>query len=94
MSPITGTSDNAGMVPRALECIFRSATLLKQPSPDNVQVANSEFLFAPYGFNEIEELSVEEAEKRHKEKTGILRFVRGHDSGVSFLRIICLLCPY
>ncbi|VUZ39309.1 unnamed protein product, partial [Hymenolepis diminuta] len=79
---LQGTSDNAGMVPRALECIFRSATLLKQPSSDGVQVANSGFLFAPYGFNEIEELSVEEAEKRHKEKASILRFVRGHDSGL------------
>nr|CDS27351.1 kinesin family 0A [Hymenolepis microstoma] len=79
---LQGTSNNAGMVPRALESIFRSATLLKQPSPDGAQDANSGFLFAPYGFNEIEELSVEESEKRRKEKASILRFVRSHDSGL------------
>ncbi|VDO02680.1 unnamed protein product [Rodentolepis nana] len=63
-----GTSNNAGMVPRALESIFRSATLLKQP--DGAQDVNSGFPFAPYGFNEIEELSVQESEKRRKEKAG------------------------
>ncbi|VDN97780.1 unnamed protein product [Rodentolepis nana] len=73
-------SNDAGMVPRALESIFRSATLLKQP--DGAQDVNSGFPFAPYGFNEIEELSVQESEKRRKEKAGILRFVRSHDSSL------------
>ncbi|KAM7535403.1 hypothetical protein Aperf_G00000101276 [Anoplocephala perfoliata] len=76
---LQGTSGNAGIVPRALECVFRSAKLLRPPTfsstDGQVERNDSEFLFAPHGFNEIEELSAKEAERRRREKTALLRFV-------------------
>ncbi|KAM7534919.1 hypothetical protein Aperf_G00000101374 [Anoplocephala perfoliata] len=81
---LQGTPDNAGIVPRALECVFRNAKLLRPPASSSTdgQVDRNEsgFLFAPYGFNEIEELSKDEAERRRREKTALLRFVGNRDN--------------
>ncbi|KAM7535981.1 hypothetical protein Aperf_G00000101234 [Anoplocephala perfoliata] len=81
---LQGTPDNVGVVPRALECVFRSARLLRQPASSStdgqVVTSDTNFLFAPHGFNEIEQLSVEEAEKRRREKATLLSFVRNLDS--------------
>ncbi|VDK24462.1 unnamed protein product [Taenia asiatica] len=60
----TGTAGNGGVIPRALECIFRNATL------------NSTERLAPRGFDEVQEVTEVEAEKRRQEKALLLRLAR------------------
>ncbi|KAL5969113.1 Kinesin-like protein KIF20A [Taenia solium] len=64
----TGTAGNGGVIPRALECIFRSATL------------NSAERLAPRGFDEVQEVTEVEVEKRRQEKALLLRLARSTEN--------------
>lgn len=77
----TGTAGNGGVIPRALECIFRSATL------------NSTERLAPRGFDEVQEVTEVEAEKRRQEKALLLRLSHTTEN-VSLTPVFCRLFQF
>ncbi|CDS43161.1 kinesin protein KIF20A [Echinococcus multilocularis] len=64
----TGTAGNGGVIPRALECIFRSVAL------------NPTERLVPRGFDEVQEVTEAEAEKRRCEKALLLHLARTAES--------------
>nr|CDS23131.1 kinesin protein KIF20A [Echinococcus granulosus] len=65
---LQGTAGNGGVIPRALECIFRSAAL------------NPTERLVPRGFDEVQEVTEAEAEKRRREKALLLHLARTAES--------------
>ncbi|CDS43162.1 kinesin protein KIF20A [Echinococcus multilocularis] len=65
---LQGTAGNGGVIPRALECIFRSVAL------------NPTERLVPRGFDEVQEVTEAEAEKRRCEKALLLHLARTAES--------------
>ncbi|VDM20401.1 unnamed protein product [Hydatigera taeniaeformis] len=61
---LQGTAGNGGVIPRALECIFRSAVL------------NPTERLVPRGFDEVQEVTEVEAARRRQDKALLLRLAR------------------